>query len=91
MSQHTPRAEKRTVFYRSALPPWVALLIAAPLLLATLSVAALALAGGTAAALLLPLFGGRRPRGQAADDGCITLERDQYTRVERDRPPLPPG
>lgn len=91
MSPHTPGVEKRTVFYRAALPPWVALLIAGPLLLATLSVVALVLAGGALAALLLPVFGGRgRSRGHV-DDGCITLERDQYARVDRDRPPLPPG
>jgi len=79
----------RTFYYRGTLPPALGLLLLAPTLFLFLSVAAVALAGGTLAAFVLPLFLGRRPRA-AADDRSITLEPDQYSRIDADRRQLPP-
>lgn len=79
------------VFYwQGTLPPALALLLVAPLLFVFLSFAAMLLAGGTVATLFLPLLLRGRLRRQAPDEDVITLERDQYTRVDRDTRQLPP-
>ncbi len=79
-------------FYQGTLPPALALLLVAPLLFVFLSVAAVLIAGGALAALGLPLVLRRRLRRPAADgDGdVVTLEPDQYSRVDPDAPKLPP-
>lgn len=80
--KHTQADGRRVFFYRATLPPLLALLLVARLLFVFLSVAAVALAGGTIAALFLPrLWRGRRLHTRR-DTDCITLERDQYSRVE---------
>jgi hypothetical protein len=78
----------RVFLYRGTLPPVLGLLLIAPLLFVFLSVAAVALAGGTLAAVFLPLLL-RRRHNPGRDAECITLDRDQYTRIDRDRPQLP--
>lgn len=64
-------------------------LVAAPVLLVTLSLAALLVGGGALAALVLPVLlrHARRPSGGAGqDDDVIELEADQFRRVDpRDR------
>jgi hypothetical protein len=79
----------RAFIYRGSLPPALGLLFLAPVLLLFLSVAAVALAGGTVAAFALPLLLGRRA-GRRADDRSITLEPDQYSHIDDDRRQLPP-
>ena len=80
--------QPRVYFYRGTLPPALGLLLIAPLLFVFLSVAAVALAGGTLAALFVPVLLRRRTDSRR-DAECITLDRDQYARVDRDRPQLP--
>ena len=80
----------RVFYYQGRLPPALALLLVAPLLLVFLSFAAMLVAGGTVAALFLPLFLRGRLRRPERDDDVITLEHDQYSRVDRDTPELPP-
>jgi len=80
----------RVFYYQGTLPPALALLLVAPLLLIFLSFAAMLVAGGTVAALFLPLFLRRRLRRPERDAGVITLERDQYSQVDHDTPQLPP-
>jgi len=80
----------RVFYYQGTLPPALALLLVAPLLLVFLSFAAMLVAGGTVAALFLPLFLRGRLRRPERDDDVITLEHDQYSRVDRDTPELPP-
>ena len=72
------------------MPPALALLLVAPLLFVFLSFAAMLLAGGTVAALFLPMFFRGRLRHREDDEDAITLGRDQYSRVERDTKQLPP-
>lgn len=76
--------------YRGALPSGVGLLLMAPVALLFASVAALAVAGGSALALLLPLFVRRRLPRTNRDDDCIVLGRDQYSRVDDTPPRLSP-
>jgi hypothetical protein len=78
----------RVFLYRGTLPPALGLLLIAPLLFVFLSLAAVALAGGTLAAVFLPLLL-RRRKNPRHDAECITLDRSQYTHVDRDRPQLP--
>ncbi len=80
----------RVFYYQGTLPPALALLFVAPLLLVFLSFAAMLLAGGAVAALFLPLFLRSRLRRPEPDHDVITLERDQYSAVDRDTPHLPP-
>lgn len=80
----------RVFYYRGTLPPALALLLVAPLLLVFLSFAAMLVAGGTVAALFLPLFLRGRLRRSERDNDVITLERHQYSPVDRDTPELPP-
>jgi hypothetical protein len=82
-------AGQRLFVYHANLPPVLALVLFAPLLLLFLSFAAVALAGGTLAALALPLFLRSRRRREPESD-CIELSRDEYSRVEDDRRQLPP-
>lgn len=89
-AKNTKAKEPRTFYYQGNLPPGLALLLVAPLLFVFLSFAAMLLAGGTVAALVLPLFLRGRLRRPERDAGAITLERDQYSRVDRDTPQLPP-
>ncbi len=79
----------RTFVYRGTVPPLLALLLIAPLLLVFLSLAAAVLAGGTVAALVLPWFLRNRFNKRRNAD-CIELPRDQYARVDREPPRLPP-
>ncbi len=79
---HTSTDGTRVFTYRGTLPLPLGLLLLAPLALLFLSVAAMLLAGGTVLALFLPLFWRRRLRGHREED-CITLQPDQYTRIER--------
>ncbi len=79
----------RTFVYRGTLPPALGLLLLVPILFLFLSVAAVALAGGTVAAFVLPLLLGRRAR-RHADDRSITLEPDQYAHIDSDQRQLPP-
>ena len=89
MDEHTTSSRSRVFAYHGTVPPVFALLLLAPLLFLLASVATIALVGGGLAALALPLFvRGRRQR--RADPDCITLERDQYSRIEADpRRPQP--
>lgn len=80
----------RVFHYHGTLPPGLALLLVAPLLLVFLSFAAVLMAGGAVAAFVLPLFLRRRLRRPEQDPDVITLERDQFSRLERDAPQLPP-
>jgi len=80
----------RVFYYQGTLPPALALLLVAPLLLVFLSFAALLVAGGTVAALLLPLSLRGRLRRRERDDDVISLDRDQYSPVDHDTPQLPP-
>ncbi|MFQ5665794.1 MAG: hypothetical protein ACE5I7_05110 [Candidatus Binatia bacterium] len=75
--------------YRAALPSALVLLFIAPLLFVVLSFAAVVLAGGTLAAVFLPIIL-RRRRRRDVDPDCITLEPNQYTRVETGSHELPP-
>ena len=80
----------RVFVYHSNLPPLLAVLLVAPLLVVFLSMAAALLAGGTAAAFLLPLF--LRGRfGKPAESDSIELRRDQYSRVDTEPRRLPPA
>jgi len=84
-----PTGSRRVYVYRGTLPPALGLLVLAPLALVFLSAAAALLAGGTVAALVLPLFfRGKRLRRTESD--AITLEPDQYARVESAPKELPP-
>ena len=80
----------RVYHWQGTLPPALALLLIAPLLFVFLSFAALLLAGGTVAALVLPLVLRGRLRRPERNDDVITLERDQYSHVEHDAKRLPP-
>ena len=80
----------RVFYWQGTLPPALALLLIAPLLFVFLSFAALLLAGGTVAALFLPLVLRGRLRRPERNDDVITLERDQYSHVEHDAKRLPP-
>ncbi len=80
----------RTLFYRGTLPPAVALFLVVPFLFLFLSFAALALAGGTVATLFLPLIFGRRRPTSSKDANCVTLEPNEYSRVDPDSRRLPP-
>jgi hypothetical protein len=85
------KTERPRVFvYQGTLPPALLLLLVAPLLFVFLSFAAMLLAGGTVAALFLPLFLRGRLRRPQNETDVITLERDQYARVDQDAPKLPP-
>ena len=79
----------RVFMYRGALPPALVLLMFAPLLFVFLSIAAAVVSGGALAAFVLPIFFRGRKSGRA-DDGVITLERDQYSHVGSDPRQLPP-
>ena len=87
-SKDTRAEGTHTFVYRGTLPAGLGLLLLAPLLLVFLSVAAAALAGGTLAAFVLPMFL-RRRTGREDDAGAITLDRDQYSRVDADQRQLP--
>lgn len=76
--------------YHGKVPPLLALLLVAPLLLVFLSLAAALVTGGALAAFFLPLFfRGRRGKPRVPD--CIELERDQYSRVDTQPRQLPPA
>lgn len=99
MNPKDTKANGPRVFqYQGTLPPALALLLVAPLLLVFLSFVAMLVAGGAVAALFLPLFlRGRlrerlreRLRQPERDNDVITLERDQYSPVDPDSPHLPP-
>ncbi len=87
-SKGTRAEDTRTFVYRGTLPAGLGLLVLAPAALLLLSVAAAAVVGGTAAALVLPMFL-RRRSGRQDDPGTITLDHDQYSRVDADRRQLP--
>jgi hypothetical protein len=89
-SKDTKTERPRVFVYQGTLPPALALLLVAPLLFVFLSFAAMLLAGGTVAALFLPLFLRGRLRRPQHDTDVITLDRDQYSHVDRDTPKLPP-
>lgn len=78
------------VVYHSNLPPLLALLLIAPVLLVFLSMAAALVAGGTVAAFLLPLLF-RRHFGKPSESDSIELRRDQYSRVDSEPRRLPPA
>ncbi len=91
MDTKDPKASGPRVYYwHGTLPPALMLLLVAPLLFVFLSFAAMLLAGGTVAALFLPWFFRGRLRRPEDDKDVITLDRDQYSRVERDAKQLPP-
>jgi len=75
--------------YRGTLPPALGLLLLAPFAFLFLSFAAVLLAGGALATLVLPIFL-RRRLSRKADDQYIELKRDEYARVEPTAPQLPP-
>jgi len=81
--------QSRQFVYRGALPPALVLLLVAPLLFVFLSFAALALAGGSLAAFLLPLLSRKRGRRPPQEHDCITLSSDEYSRVDADARRLP--
>jgi hypothetical protein len=85
-----PKRSDTIYLYRGVLPGWLGLLLLAPLLLVVFSLVLALLAGGTVAALLLPLFL-RRRFGRAAppDQRTIELDESQYTRIESSQPRLP--
>jgi hypothetical protein len=76
--------------WQGTLPPGLALLLVAPFLFLFLSFAAMLVAGGTVAALVLPWFFRGRLSRPERDPDVITLERDQYSKVDRDAKQLPP-
>jgi hypothetical protein len=76
--------------YHGKVPPLLALLLVAPLLLVFLSLAAALVIGGALAAFFLPLFF-RGRLGKPRDADCIELERDQYSRVDTHPRQLPPA
>jgi hypothetical protein len=78
----------RVFAYRGTIPPALALLLVAPMLLIFFSFAAMLLAGGTVGALVLPLLF-RRGRATQRPANAIELDRDQYRRVDPDAPRLP--
>ena len=78
----------RIFAYRGTVPPWLALLMVAPLLFVFLSFAAVLVTGGALGALVLPLFL-RRGSGARRDTHEIELDRDQYRRVDSEGPHLP--
>ena len=86
-----PNADHRTYTYHATLPRWMALLVAAPLLLIVFSLALTLLTGGLAAAFVLPLFLRRRLRDTPprSDKTTIDLDPTQYTRVESHPRQLP--
>ena len=88
-SNDTKTGGRRVFVYRGTIPPALALLFLAPLLFLFLSFAAVALAGGALAALVLPLFLRRRRLAKPSAD-YITLERDEYSRVDSKPAQLPP-
>ncbi|HVO25361.1 MAG TPA: hypothetical protein VMW56_17210 [Candidatus Margulisiibacteriota bacterium] len=89
-TKHTKGKGPHLYYWHGTLPPALLLLLVAPLLFVFLSFAAMLLAGGTLAALFLPLFLRGRLRRPADDNDAITLDRDQYSHVERDTKQLPP-
>lgn len=89
-AKNTKADGPRVFHYHGTVPPALALLLVAPLLLIFLSFAAVLMAGGTVAALVLPLFLRRRLRRAQQDPDVITLERDQFSRLEHDAPQQPP-
>jgi hypothetical protein len=90
MDTKNPKADgPRVFYYQGTLPPTLALLLVAPLLLIFLSFAAMLVAGGAVAALFLPLFLRGRLRRPERDNDVITLERDQYSQIDRNTPQLP--
>ena len=91
MDTKDPKANGPRVYYwHGTLPPALALLLVAPLLFVFLSFAAMLVAGGTVAALYLPSFLRARLRRPEHDADVITLDRDQYSRVDPDAKQLPP-
>jgi len=78
----------RTFVYRGNLPVWLALLLAAPLLLFAFSLVAALLVGGALATFVLPMFLRRslRPRRDAES---IELDATDYHRVDEAGPRLP--
>jgi len=91
MENKNTKANGPHVYYwQGTLPPALALLLVAPFLFLFLSFAAMLVAGGTIAALVLPwFFRGLRARPER-DLDVITLERDQYSKVDGDAKQLPP-
>lgn len=89
-SKRTTTEQPRVFYYQGTLPPALALLLVAPLLFLVLSFAAVLIAGGAVAAVCLPFLLRGRLRSKRAEDGVITLERDQYSHVEHDAAKLPP-
>ena len=82
MEKRKGKGSRSGFTYRGALPSGVGLLLMAPVALLFASVAVMAVAGGSALALLLPLFVRRRLPRTNRDDDCIVLGRDQYSRVD---------
>ena len=68
--------------YHFTLPPWLALLALAPLALLFVSMVAILLAGGVAAALILPFVLRRSLRSPRTDTKTIELGPEDYRRIE---------
>lgn len=84
---HTQR-NRRTPSVATSWLPGLALLVAAPVTLAILSLAAMATATGAAMTLLVPLWW-RGHLSAPRDADCIVLRPDQYTRLDTEAPRLP--
>lgn len=82
-------SRSRAFVYRGTLPPALGLLLLAPFAFLLLSFAAMLVAGGALATLILPIFL-RRRRVAKSDDHSIELEPDEYARVEPTARQLPP-
>ena len=84
------QSASRVFVYKTNLPPFLALLLLAPVLLMAFSVVVALLLGGTIAALFLPLLlRGRRLHG-SADEQSIELSPDQFTHIDDEPRRLPP-
>ena len=85
MKRRSGTGSESTFVYRGALPAGVGLLLMAPVALFLASVAAMAVAGGSALALFLPLLVRRRVAQTKREDDCIVLRPDQYSQVDETR------
>ena len=87
---HPKQSGPRVFVYKASLPPFLALLLIAPVLLVAFSLAAALLVGGSVAAVLLPLlFRGKRVRNSDGNQS-IELSPDQYTHIDDEVRRLPP-
>jgi hypothetical protein len=83
MNENHPKQPPSARVYHFTVPPWLALLALAPLALLFVSMLAVLLAGGVAAALILPFVLRRTLRPPRQDTRTIELGPEDYRRIER--------